>query len=250
MSATLSSAGSHLMTRDQLMLLSDPVAMGPRHRPIRHDDFVGTLTAELVRKGLHVRSEQFAVYGDSHERLFGVMELTSDCRALDGLNLSGEVLAIGLRGSNDQTFSNQVVGGRSAFVCDNLIISGDFIALKKKSTSGLNLQEAIREGVERFIGQAVQLDDQLRRASEWELSDGQAKALIYDMFADGVLPGARFQAVHNGFFSPSPEMTDCIGRTLRSLHGAFTRECRSLKPARKFKATSRLASLLSIADGV
>jgi hypothetical protein len=58
--------------------------------------------------------------------------------------------ALGLRTSNDKSFAIQIAIGARVIVCDNLLLSGELIALKRKHTAGLDLIEELTAGVRRY----------------------------------------------------------------------------------------------------
>jgi hypothetical protein len=80
------------------------------------------------------------------------------------------------------------------------------------------------------------------------LSDLDAKAFVYDAFAEGVAPVRLFDDVHRNYFAPTAEMTDCVPRTKYGLHNAFTRAIKALQPSPAFQATTALGKMFGLRE--
>lgn len=239
-------AGARRINRADLLTLPEPQQLGPRHQPVPHHRLVETLAAVLDDEHLHIKREDLSVMGEQGERIFGVLDVESS-NGLGAWSRPGQGFALGLRGANDRTMSLQIAVGARVFVCDNMAFAGDLIALRRRHTVGLDLQGELRDAVRRFKDQTVTLVEQTDRAKTIELRDEQAKALIFDQFAQHTLPANRLNAVAGWYFQPPADAFDVseYPRTLWSLVNAFTREMRDLKPARKFVATARIGKLLA-----
>src|SRR5438876_11954390 len=84
--------------------------------------------------------------------------------------------------------SLQICAGLSVFVCDNLAFRGDLIALKRKHTSGLNLREELTLSVIRFQEHFGRLTEEINDLKRHRLVDMEAKALLHDVFTQGLMP--------------------------------------------------------------
>lgn len=104
-------------------------------RPIPHSTLVNTLGKVLSSRGLTVKREEYAVQRDGN-LLFGVLDLAWG-------ETAEYYAALGLRTSNDKTFCIQIAIGARVIVCDNLLLSGELIALKRKHTAKLDLVEEL-----------------------------------------------------------------------------------------------------------
>jgi len=145
MSATLiTHRGAMRMPKAELMKI-EPLAATNTWKPVAHGVLVNTLTEVLSSRGIEVRKEEYAVQRDGNI-LFAVMDLfwggTMDYWA-----------ALGLRTSNDKSFAIQIAIGARVVVCDNLMLSGELLALKRKHTAGLELVEELTASVRRYIPQ-------------------------------------------------------------------------------------------------
>src|SRR5206468_12309467 len=111
--------------------------------------------------------------------------------------------ALGLRTANTATMSLQICAGMSVFVCDNLAFRGDLIALKRKHTSGLNLREELTLSVIRFQEHFGRLTNEIDDLKRHTLADIQAKALIHDVFTQGLMPVRFLPDVSKSYFEPT-----------------------------------------------
>lgn len=241
--------GARRIDRAGLALLPAPAALGPRHRPLSYHKLIEALTGVLGDSHLAIQKEDFAVYGEQAERFFGVMDLTvTSSSGMASLMRPESSFALGLRGSIDESLSWQVAVGNRVHLCDNMLFSGSgMIALKRKSTIGLNLDSELREAIERFTIQSATLVERLERAKTIILTAERAKAMIFDQFEAKTLPLHKLPKVAAWFFSPPAEATDVseFPGSLYSLTQSFTRESRTLKPAAKFRASARIGKLLT-----
>jgi hypothetical protein len=221
------------VTRAQLAEMPTPDAMGARHRPIPHIEFVDTLLEECGRFGWEVVKERYSVK-DKGNGLYGVLDFKP---ATEGAEMTN---SLGFRGSNAQKIAREVVAGKKVEVCDNGIFSGDMIAMHNKQTSGLDIREAIRRALDAYAEQVLSLEKALERLGNTNISDDQAKCRIHDVFAQGIMPSRLFGETSKNFFRPEAGWTDCEPRTLLGLHNAHTRAVKGMKPAPAFEATNEL----------
>jgi hypothetical protein len=132
------------------------------------------------------------------------------------------------------------------FVCDNLVFSGDLIALRRKHTARFDLNADISRAVDRYQAHLLTLQQQIVGIQGTSLSDLEAKALIVDAFRQEILPIRFFKPVSETYCDPAPDMTDVLPRTLWGLHNAFTRSVRQMAPAPAFEATTALGAFFGL----
>lgn len=236
--------GAAPMTRAEIALLPTPAPLGPRHAPIRHVDLLEAIHDEIADRGMGVRKESYAV-GRDGATLFGVLDLVAP--DLPSLSLPETGVALGIRSSVDQSLAIKAVAGQRVFVCDNLALSGDLIAMHNKHTPGLRLATAVRESFDRFIQHGERLARAIARLRETPVTDDEARSAIYDAVVRKVLPLKLLLPTHRNYFEVDAEVRpDCIDRTRWGLHNAFTRAMRTLPPARKWAATTALGKLFGL----
>ena len=143
---------SKLTTLDALRLLPEPQPLGLRHHPVPHAVLVDALIGEVERRGYTTRRTQLAL-GANGAALFGILDLVP---TQAGLLVPHEerILSLGFRNATDQSLAIQGVAGAHVMVCDNLTLSGETFAFKRKNTTGLDLGDAIATGFDRFLQHA------------------------------------------------------------------------------------------------
>jgi len=230
------------VTRDTLRALPLPQALSRRHRPVPHIELVEGIQGQLDRRGLVITREQLALRRDG-QRLFGTMDLAWQPPVSAA---SDEGLALGLRQGNDLSHAIEIVAGARIFVCDNLALYGDVIAVRKKHTSGLRLPEELSAGLDRYLESVGRLVDGIATLKQRAIDTAEAKRAIYDVFAQRILPLRFFDDVDRAYFRPEADWTDCQPRTLWAVHNACTRAARELPMNIKLQATTRLGRLFGL----
>src|SRR5437899_3379090 len=200
-----------LATREELAVLEPPDATRS-FKPVPHSELINTLDEVLGQNQIAIHKEQYALRRDG-STLFGVLQLAYQDTP-DG------IAALGLRTSNNKTMSIQICAGLSVFVCDNLVFRGDLIALNRKHTSGLELRSELSTAVLRFREHFGRLTSEISSLKELPLTDAQAKAIIHDVFVQGILPIRFLPDASRLYFVPF--LVDFRPRTSWSLHNAFT----------------------------
>lgn len=238
--STLLYANSSLVTRAELKAIPPPASTAT-WKPIAHYDLIQAIDRQLAVRDIRIVKEQFAVQREGL-RLFGVLEL-----AVPGPDPSADYrFAMGVRTANDRSEALSIVAGAKVFVCDNLTLSGDLIAIRRKHTVGFDLNADISRAIDRYQSYLQvfhrQLDDLMYRP----LEEAQAKVMIFEAFAIEILPIRFFPAVAETYFKPAPAMTDVQPRTLWGLHNAFTRAVRQMAPGPAFQATTRLGKFFGL----
>jgi hypothetical protein len=231
----LSHVDTDLVTREQLALIPAP-APTTTWRPIPHIELVNTLENVLRANQIIIKEERFALRRDG-STLFGVLQLGYDDTP-DGQ------AALGLRTSNDKSMSIQICAGLSVFVCDNLVFRGDLIALNRKHTSGLNLRTELAMAVLRFQDHFGRLAGEVERLKQRLLTDLEAKALMHDTFAAGLMPLRFLPAVSRSYFEPA--LPEFAPRTAWSLHNAFTGAAKDMPLTTRLPAIQTVGKLFGM----
>jgi hypothetical protein len=192
----------------------------------------------LNQQSIHIQSEQFALRRDGAV-LFGVLQLAyGDTK--DG------TAALGLRTGNNKTMSLQICAGLAVFVCDNLTFRGDMIALKRKHTSGLNLKQELASAVIRFQDHFGRLTQEIDCLKERWLADVEAKAMIHDVFAQGLMPVRFLPEVSRQYFEPT--LADFEARNAWSLHNAFTGVAKEMPMTTRLPAIQAVGKLFGMSS--
>jgi hypothetical protein len=239
----LDAGKSTRVTFADLQRLPDPVSMGPRHRPVPHHHLITAILTQIAAHGFVVRREQYAVKA-AGAQLFGVLDLvkrteagTIDCFSPSGDAAGRSTWSLGLRASTDQALAEQLVAGSRVFVCDNLLLSGDSILLKHKSTTNFDVERTVIEAFRRYLDVQTAWADTLQAMAEYTLSARRAKEVIYDLIATETMPARLLTKVDAQYFHATDEQPDCQPRTVWGLQNAVTRVVKDLNPTRSFDVT-------------
>jgi len=235
----LSYIDTDLVTREQLALVETPDATRS-FKPVPHIELIDTLEHVLRLNQITIRNEQFALRRDG-ATLFGVLQLAYQ-DTLDGM------AALGLRTSNNRTMSIQICAGLSVFVCDNMVFRGDLIALNRKHTAGLNLRTEINDAVLRFQDHFGKLTGEIDHLKELPLSDSQAKAILHDVFVQGILPIRLLPDASDLYFEPFVD--EFRPRNAWSLHNAFTAVAKEMPITTRMPAIQELGRYFGMSSDV
>jgi hypothetical protein len=230
----LSHVGTARLTRADLKDLPVPPATDT-FQPVPHSTLIDKLEEALAFRHIHITRTEFAVSPDGM-RMFGLIVLNAD---YEGVNF-----AIGLRNSNDKSMRLGMVAGYKVFVCDNMMLAGDFKPLLAKHTKGFELEESLAIGVDRIQRGFQPLREAIDYRRKKDLDPGTARALIYRLFTDERIPVKLLKTVHREFFiQPSHNFGDM---TVWALENAFTTALKQLKPIQQFHWTAKLGKFFSL----
>ena len=236
-STLVAHCGARKVTREELMEI--PMPQGTRtHQPLSHFEIVEVLEEALSFRYLNIARDEYAVSRDGM-KMFGVMDLNYE--------FSGCRFSIGLRNSNDKSMRLALTAGYRVFVCDNMAFSGDFTPMLHKHTRNLELKDAISIAVDRIHRGFEPLKVQVEAMHGQNLTDDEAKLIIYRAFLDRRIRGIPrhlLTEVHELYFKPPHE--SFLPRNLWSLSNAFTSAFKKLAPVKQFEVTARLGAYLSV----
>jgi hypothetical protein len=226
--------GTSKVTRDELKNIPVPAGTNT-FKPIPHHEVVAALVETLGFRYIGVVRDEYAVSPDGM-KMFGVLDLET---SFDGCRF-----AIGIRNSNDRSMRLSICCGIRVFVCDNLSFQGDFTPVLAKHSKNFSVIDSLAIGVDRIQRSFEPLRQQVETWRSGQLTDDQARLVIYRAFIESELEVPRHLAreVHNNYFEPRYE--DFAPRTMWSLSNAFTSALKSLDPIPFFRATAKLGSFL------
>jgi len=225
----LSHIDTDLVTREQLALVETPDATRS-FKPVPHIELIDTLEHVLRLNQITIRNEKFALRRDG-STLFGVLQLAYQDTP-DGM------AALGLRTSNNRTMSIQICAGLSVFVCDNMVFRGDLIALNRKHTAGLHLRTEINHAVLRFQDHFGRLTGEISNLKDRAVSNSEAKAILHDVFVQGILPIRLLPDASDLYFEPFVD--EFRPRNAWSLHNAFTAVAKEMPITTRMPAIQEL----------
>ena len=231
----LAHCGTEKLTRDQLVDILPPEATDT-HKPIAHIHLVNSILESLSFRHINVVKEEYAVSPDGM-KLFGVLDLET---LGDGFRFS-----LGLRNANDKSMRLGMVVGVRILVCDNMCFSGDFEPVLAKHSKHFDLNTALAIGMESMQRNFKPMADQIERWRAAQITDTQAKEIVYRAFIEDQLEAPKHLArfVHQNYFNPPhPEFAP---RTLYSLQNGFTEAFKALDPIPFYKATASLGEFFT-----
>ena len=235
MSSTLvAHGGTTKISREELVTIPVPEATRT-HKPIPHHEVVQALVETLGFRRIQVVKDEYAVSQDGM-KMFGVLDLES---GFEGCRFS-----IGIRNANDKSMRLALTVGYRVFVCDNLAFQGDFTPVLAKHSKNFSVLDSLAIGVDRIQRNFEPLSEQVMRWRESQITDDQAKLVIYRAFIEGELDVPKHLAkdVHRYYFQP--EYEEFQPRTMWSLSNAFTSSLKALEPVALYRATAKLGSFL------
>src|SRR5688572_3634997 len=204
-------------------------------KPIPHHEIVDALVEALGFRYISIVRDEYAVSPDGM-KMFGVLDLET---AFDGCRF-----AIGVRNSNDKSLRLALTSGVRVFVCDNLSFQGEFTPVLAKHSKNFSIVDSLAIGVDRIQRNFEPLRQQVETWRSQQISDEEAKLVIYRAFIEGDLsvPRALARDVHRNYFDPAH--VEFAPRTMWSLSNAFTSALKSLDPIPFFQATAKLGTFL------
>lgn len=233
-SVLIAGTGTNRITREQLAMIPAPQGTAT-HRPIAHAEIVNALVETLGFRHIGVTADEYAVSADGM-KMFGLMELDYE--------FTGCRFAIGIRNANDKSMRLAMTVGYKVFVCSNMAFKGDFSPVLSKHSKNFNLIDALSVGVDRIQRSFEPLQRTVSSWKERELTEVEAKGIIYDVFLDGhIAPLKLLPQVHHHYFEP--EYEEFKDRSMWSLSNAFTSSFKQLPPFQQFKTTGKLNPVLN-----
>lgn len=150
---------------------------------------------------------------------------------------------MGLRTSNDKTLAIQIAIGARVVVCDNLLMSGELIALKRKHTSGLELAGELHAGVIRYEYGYRQLGQGIERLRRCSISLVEAREMVFNIFAQRILPVKLFPRVAREYVKDSRA---CRGISAWAVQNSCAAALKTLKPSVAFVANVKLGTFFDL----
>lgn len=227
------------VSRDYLASLPNPDKLGPRHRPVHHAELVETIDESLQANGWQVTGETF-VLGRKGARLFGAFSLEPFNQEV-GL-LIGQTPTLAFIGDNTMQISLRLFGGQITMVCENMMVSGNYLSARRKHTTNLDLTGYVDGMVESLADAQRDLSSLISAARTAQLTDDQARVTICKAVEQDVIPARLLPQVCDYYFNESaPETQD---RTRWSLFGSFTRALRDVPFGTRLPRSQRLNDYL------
>jgi hypothetical protein len=200
MSTLALDSGAKFATLDELRCVPEPEILGSRHYPLPHDVLRDTVVDSVKERGIEIREERIAL-SKNGLRYFGLLILDP------GSAVSPDwTMALGIRGSLDQSFAASLVGGSQVFVCDNLAFTGE-VRVSRKNTMYCrrDLPGRVESGLDRLLGEADRLAARYTTYRETAFMEPAVDRTLMRLVRSGGLPASKIPAILSEFESPSHE---------------------------------------------
>jgi len=125
------------------------------------------------------------------------------------------------------------------------IVSRAFTPVLAKHSKNFSIVDSLAIGVDRIQRNFEPLRQQVETWRSRQITDDQAKLVIYRAFIESKLsvPRALARDVHRNYFEPTH--AEFAPRTMWSLSNAFTSALKSLDPIPFFQTTAKLGTFLN-----
>jgi hypothetical protein len=152
---------------------------------------------------------------------------------------------LGIRHSNRGRFSAQMTIGRSVLVCDNLMITGEYLFRKKHTTTNAgDIGFTIRKGLVEFISQQEKIGDTISYLKETRISNYQLGDLYLIAGRRKLLPWSHIGKVDKYWQQPThPEFTR-DGNSGWRMYNAINTVAKEYNPVRQIELISKTCDLI------
>lgn len=131
--------------------------------------------------------------------------------------------------------------GTQILVCNNGLITGEFV-LCKRHTTGLDLSDAVNRGVDRFIDQSRHVSECIDQMKARGLTEHESDHLLMEAGRRRLLPWSHIGQVQEEYARPSFKEFD--ERSGWGLYNAFTRVAQKSTPERQLRALNRFRQIV------
>lgn len=232
-------------TLTALEKMPDPISLGPRHKPVRHDVLTRAMVAAFKNRGLKVESYDLKIKPPTPSRIKGVQItpglengiLMADIR-FDEKSLPAEMkmpllqatATAHLLHANDQTLPVSLCEKQWIQICTNGMMGWREVPImRRKHTTFIDVEQEAADAAEEWAIRIVKLNQLAERMDAVKLDQRDAESVLYRAFTVGkVAPPQYLPEVHDTFFNPAEGADDVAFRSLFGVHNAFTRVARGM----------------------
>ncbi len=207
------------------------------YSPLSHFDFATNVTnvAKDMWSGFELTSQQHAVTGEG-KRYFGLLTFQEKGNKLGLDDLSR---AIAIRNSYDKSMKAGIALGATVFVCDNLMLSGDVVRLRKHTKNiHADLEDSIISVLYKFKDTLKVLKKDKDALSQVEIHNNLAYEILGYMLGNNIITPRQFPKAKREWLKPTD---DCFtDRNLWSLYNAVTAAMKSTPPHKIMESHRKL----------
>ena len=219
--------------------LRRPAKAGVRWKGIPHGVLAMVLTESITKRGWKITDTKFAVSPNEAE-MAGAFQLE-----IPDINIpEGQKLALGLLTSNAMKRSLLMVAGTEVTCCENGLATGQ-IVLRRKHTTGFNLQNEIDESLTQYRREVSAIPNIVASLREYDLSNWEQCRILMTAGREKLMPWSRIGKVDAEYQKPT--FAEHGRGTSWSLLQAFTHHVKENSPLTQMTAMNRFRELLPVA---
>ena len=161
--------------------------------PVHHKEIIDAVRHGINLTGMDIVRSEYALAREGMQ-MFAVWDLDT---GTDDLCWS-----IGIRNSMNKSLALGITAGTRVFICENLAFDGEFVEFRRH-TKGLNqdeLEYMAYRSVRKMIRRLSEFQTWHEGLKGYELSEVDAKILLFDIMADNVFPASKFSRFHELYF--------------------------------------------------
>jgi len=202
--------------------------------PMSHSRCINTMETATKELGIKIQRRFYSMSKDDL-KMYGAWAIgDGDTKKMGADTLFQCIL---FRNSVDKSYSFGINGGTDAFICENLMVFGDFVEFRRH-TSGLDdeeLRRVVTNGIEK-------LKPRLDSVMEWhqslrniKLSNAKVKSLAYDAIREKVISQKSIPQFHDLLFGEG-DKRHYEPNSLFNFHGAVTELMRDMRMTGGFQS--------------
>tara|TARA_Y100001963_G_scaffold88454_1_gene122212 strand:- start:29435 stop:30181 length:747 start_codon:yes stop_codon:yes gene_type:complete len=207
------------------------------YNPLSHFDFANNVSniAKDLWSGFKLTSQQHAVTSEG-KRYFGLLTFQEKGNKLGIDDLSR---AIAIRNSYDKSMKAGIALGATVFVCDNLMLSGDVVRLRKHTKNiHEELEDSIISVLYKFKDTLKVLNKDKKSLEKVEIHNNLAYEILGYMLGNNIITPRQFPKAKKEWLKPTDSCFE--ERNLWSLYNAVTSAMKSTPPNRIMESHRKL----------
>lgn len=182
-------------------------------RPYSHATVLDCLTWATKEMRLEVDRREYSI-NEKGTKMFGVWQVKEQ-------GTKEACLAMGIRNSVDKSMAVGLCAGERVFVCDNLVLSSDFVLFRKHT--GQLVEDEIRLIAKEAIVVVLQRFEYLQQwhdgLHEHKLTYTEASLLTVAAMKQELIPPSQYEKFYELFLNPKSDRYDL---SYHGFHGAIT----------------------------
>jgi hypothetical protein len=236
------SMGAKTMQRGELPEHVDArTNVGDRWQGIPHRELADRTIKAVEDFGIEVTKETWVLDAKGW-CLTGGLQLALPRKLKIG-KIKGGTYALGLMHSNDGRRALRVAAGAQVMVCQNGILTGEYI-VHRKHTTGFHLQEELDGAIERLIPELAKTNDFIDQLQKQTFVPAQVDERMMEIGRLGLLPWSHVGKMDKEYRAPRHEVFEQYEGTAYGVYSAFNQTLQSSSADRQVRGLSRVKELL------